>query len=163
MPAIVRLGDINDGGGAITSTPNSSVFADGLLIAVDGSKGTGHGPGAHAGEVWQTANGSSTVFVEGIGVNRVGDTDTCGHKRANGSPTIIVDEIGHEDISLLPVEFSVPNTQEIRQVAGRFAPLDDPENISKTPVQYSTDSSPAETTPVTENINTTPQQTEVLS
>lgn len=84
-----RLGDANDGGGVITSIPQGSVYANGKLVSVNGSIGTGHSPlPPHTGGGWTTANGSSSVFIEGKPVNRDGDSDSCGHKRIAGSNSV---------------------------------------------------------------------------
>ena len=83
-----RMGDANTGGGTITTIPQSTVFANSKVLAVNGSKGTGHGVGLHAYHAWDTANGSLTVKVGGIPVNRKGDTDTCGHDRTGGSSDV---------------------------------------------------------------------------
>ena len=88
MPAAQRNGDANSGGGVINSVPQSSVKCNGENLAVNGSKGTGHGIGIHAANAWQTANGSSTVFAGGIAVNRTGDADTCLHARVGGSGNV---------------------------------------------------------------------------
>jgi len=85
-----RMGDINTGSGAITTIPQSTVFCNSKLLAVDGSKGTGHGIGVHATNQWDTANGSSTVKAGGIPVNRAGDADTCAHTRTGGSGDVNV-------------------------------------------------------------------------
>ena len=81
-----RLGDVNDGGGDIASTAQTTVFANGLPVSVDGSTVNGHG--LHFPT--STANGSPTVFINGIPVNRQGDADECGHGRAEGSPDVFV-------------------------------------------------------------------------
>ena len=83
-----RMGDANKGGGVIDSIPQSTVFANSKVLAVDGSKGTGHGIGVHATNQWDTANGSSTVNAGGIPVNREDDTDTCDHDRTGGSDDV---------------------------------------------------------------------------
>lgn len=92
MPPIQRMGDANESGGEITSIPQASVYADGLLVAVDGAEGTSHPPcptdGSHCAGAWTSANGSGSVFVEGLPVNRDGDADTCGHERVGGSGTV---------------------------------------------------------------------------
>ena len=80
-----RMGDANTGGGTITTIPQSTVFANSKVLAVNGSKGTGHGIGVHATNQWDTANGSSTVKCHGIPVNSEGDADTCTHTRTGGS------------------------------------------------------------------------------
>ena len=90
MPKAQRNGDANSGGGVINSVPQSSVKCNGENLAVNGSKGTGHGVGIHAANAWDTANGSSTVFAGGIAINRTGDADTCAHTRAGGSDDVFV-------------------------------------------------------------------------
>ena len=89
MPKVARMGDLNSGGGIILTIPQSTVFANGKLISVDGSRGTGHPVGPpHALNVWLTANGSSTVTINNIPVNDQGDADTCTHVRVGGSPDV---------------------------------------------------------------------------
>ena len=83
-----RMGDANTGGGTITTIPQSTVFANSKVLAVNGSKGTGHGVGIHAENAWDTANGSSTVKCHGIPVNSEGDADTCTHTRTGGSSNV---------------------------------------------------------------------------
>ena len=83
-----RMGDANTGGGTITTIPQSTVFANSKVLAVNGSKGTGHGVGIHAENAWDTANGSSTVKCHGIPVNSEGDADTCAHTRTGGSSDV---------------------------------------------------------------------------
>ena len=88
MPAAQRNGDANSAGGVINSVPQSTVKCNSQLLAVDGSKGTGHGIGIHAAGAWETANGSSTVKANSIPVNRTGDVDTCTHARVGGSGNV---------------------------------------------------------------------------
>jgi uncharacterized Zn-binding protein involved in type VI secretion len=88
MPAVHRQGDANDGGGVIEDVSQGTVYVNGQLASVDGSSVSDHGLGEHSGPV--TANGSSTVFIGGIPVNRQGDADTCGDSRAEGSPDVHV-------------------------------------------------------------------------
>lgn len=94
MPAVQRLTDVNDAGGAIDSIPQSTVSVNGLLVAVDGSLGTSHPPcpvpDIHCAGNWTTSGGSPNVFIEGIPVNRTGDPDTCGHVRVGGSGNVNV-------------------------------------------------------------------------
>ena len=97
MPAAQRNGDANSAGGVINSVPQSNVKCNGELLAVDGSKGTGHGIGIHAAGAWKTANGqwdtangSSTVNAGGLPVNRTGDNDDCLHARVGGSDNVNV-------------------------------------------------------------------------
>jgi uncharacterized Zn-binding protein involved in type VI secretion len=77
-----RLSDVNEEGGVITNVPQGTVFADGQALAVDGSEVEG-GPTV-------TANGSQTVFIGGVPVNRQGDPDSDGTPRAEGSSTVFV-------------------------------------------------------------------------
>ena len=88
MPQVHRLTDDNTAGAPIISTVQTTVYANSLLVGVDGSPVAGHGPGVHAGPL--TANGSTDVFIENIPVNRKGDPDTCGHPRNIGSPDVYV-------------------------------------------------------------------------
>lgn len=82
MPAVHRLSDVNEDDGAITDVPQGTVYVNGQLVSVDGSPVEG-GPTT-------TANGSQTVFIGGIPVNRQGDEDTDGTPRADGSPDVYV-------------------------------------------------------------------------
>ena len=90
MPNCHRMGDPNSAGGIITSIPQSTVYANGRLVAVNGSIGSGHGRAPHCEGCWATANGGPTVFVQSIPVNKSGDMDTCGHTRVNGSPNVFL-------------------------------------------------------------------------
>ena len=83
MPAIQKDGDANSAGGVGSSSVN--VKANGSSVLVNGSSVSPH-PGPHVGAT--TANGSSTVFVNGIPVNRTGDADSCLHPRAGGSSNV---------------------------------------------------------------------------
>jgi uncharacterized Zn-binding protein involved in type VI secretion len=86
MPAVHRQGDQNDGGGVIESIAQGTVYVNGQLASVNGSVVSGHG--VHLPT--STNNGSATVFIGGIPVNRQGDADNCGHGRADGSPDVFV-------------------------------------------------------------------------
>ena len=89
MPKVAIMGDVNSGGGIIQTIPQSTVFANGKLISVDGSRGSGHPVGPpHALNAWTTTNGSSTVSIEGIPVNDEGDADDCTHVRVDGSTNV---------------------------------------------------------------------------
>lgn len=89
MPAIHRQSDTNTAGASVVGIVQSSVYANGKLVSVNGSAVDSHGKRAHRSPF--TANGSSSVFVEGIAVNRQGDSDTCGHPRDSGSSDVFVD------------------------------------------------------------------------
>ena len=84
MAAAQRMTDANDGGGTISSVPQSTVYANSKLLSVNGSSVQNHV--LHVGTT--TANGSSTVFAGGTGVNRTGDADSCGHARTGGSSNV---------------------------------------------------------------------------
>ena len=89
MPKVARMGDLNSGCGIIQTIPQSTVFANGKLISVDGSRGSGHPVGPpHELNAWTTTNGSSTVSIEGIPVNDEGDPDSCSHVRVDGSTNV---------------------------------------------------------------------------
>jgi len=90
MAAVQRKTDANTGGGTISSTVQSTVFANSKLVSVNGSTVTTHGtsPNVHAGVI--TANGSSTVFAGGIAINRTDDADSCTHTRTGGSGDVFV-------------------------------------------------------------------------
>ena len=90
MAAVQRNGDANTGGGIISSTAQSTVYANDKLISVNGSTVATHpaGAGVHAGAT--TANGSSTVFAGGIAINRTDDVDSCTHTRTGGSGDVFV-------------------------------------------------------------------------
>ena len=89
MPKVARMGDLNSGGGIILTIPQSTVFANGKLISVDGSRGSGHPVGPpHALNAWVTSDGSSTVTINNIPVNDEGDPDSCTHVRVDGSPDV---------------------------------------------------------------------------
>lgn len=111
MPAIERLLDLNEADAPIIDIPQSTVFANDLLVSIDGSDVEGHGPGEHASPL--TANGSPTVFVAYIPVNRIGDPDTCGHPRATGSPNVFVGD-GNSTVELPPpIAFAVPDSPPV--------------------------------------------------
>lgn len=89
MPEVHRLGDPNSAGAPITEVIQKTVFVNNILTSVDGCPVEGHGPGTHSSPL--TANGSTTVFIENIPVNRRGDADTCGHARTDGSPDVFIE------------------------------------------------------------------------
>lgn len=86
MPAVHRLFDKNEARAEIVKVSQSSVYANNLLVSVDGSKVAPH----RLHRVPFTANGSRNVFIENISVNKQGDPDTCRHPRATGSPDVFV-------------------------------------------------------------------------
>jgi len=89
MPQVHRLTDPNTAGAPIIEVIQKTVFANNLLVSIDGCPVQGHGPGEHASPL--TANGCRTVFIQYIPVNDRGDPDTCGHPRAQGSPNVFTE------------------------------------------------------------------------
>ena len=96
MPRVHRITDTNTAGGAIVSTsPNTTVFANSLLVAINGSTGTNDSScsnnNIHCSGNWVTAGGCSTVFAHGVPINYAGNVDTCGHARQeNASPDVFI-------------------------------------------------------------------------
>ena len=98
MPAVSRIGDsLSTGHGCsgtttIASTPQSTVKADGILIAIVGAPTVSHpfppDPPC-APHVAQLNAGSSTVFIGGIAVGRIGDSADAG-AMTTGSGTVFV-------------------------------------------------------------------------
>lgn len=84
MPGISRIAQ-DSAGGIILSGINATVFANGTPIAVRGSGVAGHGSPPHSAAIMVGASGS--VFAQGIGVCRQGDSASCGHV-ATGSGTV---------------------------------------------------------------------------
>jgi len=87
-----RKDDLNTADAAITNVAQTGnpVKCNGKLLSVDGSTVADHA-GPHTGI--KTANGSSTVKVGGIPVNRFGDADTCvTHTRTGGSSDVNIGE-----------------------------------------------------------------------
>ena len=83
--AIVRVGDVNSGGGRVLSG-EPSLRINGRDVAVDGSPVSCHtnnkGEHTHA----RCRAGQSNVTVKGKPIIFVNDVDTCGHIRVQGSP-----------------------------------------------------------------------------
>jgi len=88
---VVRIGDINNAGGAIIGPSAPTVITNGLPTSVIGDRVSAHAPcplvPSHCAAV--VVQGSGTVFAEGRPVVYVGAIDSCGHVRAIGSPTVI--------------------------------------------------------------------------
>lgn len=84
MPGICRDND-SAGGDLIPS--QSTVYANGELVIVDGDDVEGHGIPPHAAPTMVA--GSNNVFVGGVAVCNAGDLATCGHA-ASGSGDVSV-------------------------------------------------------------------------
>lgn len=93
MPAVVRRGDQNSAGGVATQGA-ATVLVNGRGVVPPGSSVTPHpccgskGCNVHCSAV--TTGGSSTVFAEGKPIILKGDSDSCGHSRAQGSPNVFI-------------------------------------------------------------------------
>jgi uncharacterized Zn-binding protein involved in type VI secretion len=77
----------NDSAGGDLIPSQSSVYANGKLVIVDGNDVAGHGDSPH--DAPTIIAGSNNVFAEGIAVVKQGDSATCGHT-SSGSPNVYV-------------------------------------------------------------------------
>ena len=84
---IVRVGDVNSGGGKVISG-EPSLRINGLDVAVDGSPVTPHPHrrGANEHDHARCVATETSITVKGKRIIFVGDIDTCGHTRVQGSP-----------------------------------------------------------------------------
>lgn len=87
---IVRVGDKNSAGGKVISGDNT-VYLNGRPVAIDGSPVTNHpaqpfGKGNHPSSRCRATE--TTIYVNGKRLIFVGDKDTCGHPRVEGSPDV---------------------------------------------------------------------------
>jgi uncharacterized Zn-binding protein involved in type VI secretion len=82
--AFVRVGDKNDAGGSVISGDNT-LRINGIPVAIDGSPVTNHpnhkGQHAHA----RCVASVNSIKVNGKRLIVVGDKDSCGHTRVQGS------------------------------------------------------------------------------
>ena len=92
MPAVTRIGDPDVNHCSVPSRAQGSpdVYANGIAISRQGDNNTTHKlPGSpcpsHAAPI---ATGSSTVFVNGQGCGRVGDSISGCTSVAGGSPDV---------------------------------------------------------------------------
>ena len=87
MPGIVRLGDIS-AGHCFFPRPNiegsDNVFINGIPVHLLGMKWPTHccGPICHDSV---TSQASDNTFCNGLGVTRIGDSQSCGDMAAEGS------------------------------------------------------------------------------
>ena len=84
---IVRVGDVNSAGGAVISG-TQTVTMNGLAIALDGSPVTCHTPNKGEHVHAHCVASEYSIKIEGKRVIYVGDVDSCGHVRIQGSPSI---------------------------------------------------------------------------
>lgn len=91
MPAVTRKGDICTGHGCFPARPNNEgspdVFINGIAAHRVGDGWETHccGSSCHGSTM---ASGSSTVFVNGKPLARIGDQVACGSSSAQGSPDV---------------------------------------------------------------------------
>lgn len=99
MPAIVRQGDFNSGGGITVYPVTKSVIVNGRPLAQPGTLVTPHpccgAPGCeiHCAAI-VVGPGSPSVTIEGKPAIPVGSSDICGHTRITGSPDVLVPGAG---------------------------------------------------------------------
>ena len=94
MPAVQRVGDRNEAGGVILNGDNT-VLVNGRAVAIQGASVSPHPccgqlgcPPTHCNAKTQAKN--SKVLVNGVPLIFTDDIDTCGHRRASGSPDVVV-------------------------------------------------------------------------
>lgn len=91
MPPITRLGDVCTGHGCYPSRPSTSaspdVYINGIPAHRQGDAWDSHccGPACHGSNL---SVGSSTVFVNGLQVGRIGDPVECGSSVSTGSENV---------------------------------------------------------------------------
>ena len=88
MAAVQRNGDANTGGGAISSTAQSTVFANKILVARITDPTVAHPfppVPACANHVANLNAGSSTVFINSIAIGRIGDSADAGAMTSGSS------------------------------------------------------------------------------
>jgi hypothetical protein len=94
LPLIVRKTDYNTAGGVVTGPCAPTVIACNQPVSVPNDAVTPHpccgsdGCGIHCSA--KTQGGTSRVIAEGKKVIYVGESDTCGHTRKSGGPTVFV-------------------------------------------------------------------------
>lgn len=91
MHKVVRLGDMNSAGGR-TMSGDSSFIVDGKPVCPVGTPVSPHAPcpliKSHCNA--KTTQGSGSFIVNGIKVTVVGNVDTCGHARVQGSDHFLI-------------------------------------------------------------------------
>lgn len=91
MPAVTRLGDNCTGHGCFPPRPSTSaspnVFVNNIKVHRQGDSWDTHccGPSCHSSNL---AAGSSTVYVNGKQIGRIGDPVSCGSAVAVGSGNV---------------------------------------------------------------------------
>ena len=93
MPAVTRKGDLSAGHASFPPTPSTGssgdVFADGIGIVRVGDDYAPHGsPTPSPPHSRNLSAGSSSVYVNGKPLGRIGDVISCGDTSAQGSSTV---------------------------------------------------------------------------
>lgn len=92
MPAVTRLGDLCTGHGCWPPRPSTgasgTVFSNGMGVHRQGDGWAIHCCGTYDCHASVLEEGSSTVFVEGQAVGRIGDPVACGSMVAAGSEDV---------------------------------------------------------------------------
>ena len=94
MPGAVRIGDTNSAGGSASGRGAARVLINGRAACIKGTSVTPHPccgkPGCSKHCSAKTVRGARSVLAEGVEINYIGSTDTCGHARATGSRDVII-------------------------------------------------------------------------
>ena len=89
MVLVLLAGDMNMSGG-ISATTQTLVTIGGVPIEVHGAIVSSHLSFAPpAVEVAVTSSSTQLVYINGMGVDRVGDQDSCGHTRTMSGQTFV--------------------------------------------------------------------------
>lgn len=92
MPSVTRLGDYGTGHDCHPPRPNSqgsgNVFVNDTPVHRETDAWLPHGSGDCTPHTSVLASGSSTVFVNGLQMGRIGDPVACGSKVAQGSGNV---------------------------------------------------------------------------
>lgn len=95
MPAVTRLGDLSTGDpcGAPprgSSSASSDVFVNGIAVHRQGDSWIPHSCPSSSPHGATLVSGSSSVYVNGKQVGRIGDPISCGSTVAEGSSDVFV-------------------------------------------------------------------------
>jgi uncharacterized Zn-binding protein involved in type VI secretion len=92
MPAVTRKGDLDTGHDSCPPRPSSEgspdVFVNGIPAHRQGDGWSPHGCSVHNPHTSVLAGGSSSVYVNGKPLGRIGDPVGCGSKVATGSGNV---------------------------------------------------------------------------
>ena len=92
MPAVARKGDICSGHGCFPPRPSTGaspdVYVNGIAVHRQGDGWATHGCGDCTPHGGNLSAGSSTVYVNGKQMGRIGDPVSCGSVAAQGSPNV---------------------------------------------------------------------------